>query len=60
MAIVIKAGKQGIDRDEYHALQEVAGIVRDNYIQWYSSAAIEAGENTPLDDAIERLDALAL
>ena len=60
MAIVIKAGKQRIDRDEYHALQEVAGIVRHNYIKWHSIASAHTAENTSLDDAIERLDALAL
>lgn len=48
-----------VDPKEYHALQVVASIVRDNYIGWHQVAA--AGPNMPwrdLDFAIENLDDL--
>jgi hypothetical protein len=48
-----------VDPAEYHALQEVAAIVRENYIGWHKVAS--AGPDMPwrpLDAAIEHLDSL--
>lgn len=58
MSLIRKSSTVRVDRDEYQALQKVAGIVRHNYVKWHEVAAAQTVANNTLDNAIEELDAL--